>query len=407
MSGVEFGSSMKKECFHFQEGYTFVNHGSFGAVPLVIQEKQRRLLDESNKNPDIFFRKREKMLYLEARDVASRFLGAKPENLVFVTNTTKGVNCVLRSLPWKKGDGILTTNFTFPANIKACQRLTQYSAGGHFYQFEIRLPIRHEAEVVRNMTSYLDKFSNIRLIDHISSPTALVFPLKEMIAECRKRNVLILVDGAHALGQIAVNLEDLRPDFYIGNFYKWLYSPRGCAVLWVAGEHQTWCTPLATSVMYREGFQLEFMMQGTRDNIPYYLVPAALKFYKDIGGMEKINRYTVNLLEKACLLLEEILGTTGVGIPDSMKAPRIRLVPLPQYEEYQATTDGAKQLNLDIMEKHNVICLVCAVQNQLYLRLSANIYNELSDYERLAEVLCELRRPRITKKAIMLWKSNL
>ncbi|XP_062605854.1 uncharacterized protein LOC134267658, partial [Saccostrea cucullata] len=231
-------------------------------------------------------------------------------------------------------------------------------------------------------------------LDHISSPAALVFPLKDMIAECRKRKVLVLVDGAHALGQIAVNLDDLKPDFYIGNFYKWLYTPRGCAVLWVAEEHQTWCTPLVTSVTYREGFQSEFMMQGTRDNIPYYLVPDALKFFKDIGGMEKINRYTENLLEKACLLLEERLGTKCVEIPDSMKPPRIRLVPLPQYQEYQATTDGARQLNRDLMEKHKIICLVCAVQNQLFLRLSANVYNELSDYERMAEVLCALRRPQ-------------
>ncbi|XP_062566739.1 uncharacterized protein LOC134229054 [Saccostrea cucullata] len=289
MSGVEFGSPMKKECFHFQEAFTFVNHGSFGAVPLVIQEKQRRLLEESNKNPDIFFRKREKNFYWEARDIAANFLGAKPENLVFVTNTTTGVNSVLRSLPWEKGDGILATNLTFPANVNACQRAAEFSAG-HFYQFKIQLPITNEADLTRNMTSYLDEFKNIRLVllDHISSPTALVFPLKDMIAECRKRKVLVLIDGAHALGQVAVNLDDLKPDFYIGNFYKWLYTPRGCAVLWVAEEHQTWCTPLVTSVTYRQGFQSEFMMQGTRDNIPYYLVPEALKFFKDIGGMVSI-----------------------------------------------------------------------------------------------------------------------
>ena len=121
--------------------------------------------------------------------------------------------------------------------------------------------------------------------DHITSPTALVFPLKKMIEECRKRGVLVLVDGAHAPGQMEINLEELRPDFYTGNFHKWMYTPRGCAFLWVHKDHQGWCTPLVTSNKYKEGFQMEFCVQGTRDDIPYFLIPEAIQFYKDVGGM--------------------------------------------------------------------------------------------------------------------------
>lgn len=109
-----------------------------------------------------------------------------------------------------------------------------------------------------------------------------------MIAECRKRHVLTLVDGAHAIGQVQVNLEDLRQDFYTGNFHKWLYTPRGCAILWVAEEHQKWCIPLLISLQYKKGFQREFKIQGTRDNIPYLLVPEVLKFFEDIGGLVSI-----------------------------------------------------------------------------------------------------------------------
>lgn len=109
-----------------------------------------------------------------------------------------------------------------------------------------------------------------------------------MIAECRKRHVLTLVDGAHAIGQVQVNLEDLRQDFYTGNFHKWLYTPRGCAILWIAEEHQKWCTPLLISLQYKKGFQREFKIQGTRDNIPYLLVPEVLKFFEDIGGLVSI-----------------------------------------------------------------------------------------------------------------------
>lgn len=109
-----------------------------------------------------------------------------------------------------------------------------------------------------------------------------------MITECRKRGVMVLVDAAHAPGQIKVNVEDLNPDFYTGNFHKWVYTPRGCAILWIAKEHHDWCTPLVTSHMYKKGVQLEYFMQGTRDNIPYFLVPDALEFYNEIGGMVKM-----------------------------------------------------------------------------------------------------------------------
>lgn len=129
------------------------------------------------------------------------------------------------------------------------------------------------------------------LADHITSPTALVFPLREMIAECRKRRVLVFIDGAHAPGQVEINLEELRPDFYTGNFHKWVFTPRGCAILWIAKQHHDWCTPLVTSHMYKKGVQLEYFMQGTRDNIPYFLVPEALKFFSEIGGM--VNNYVL------------------------------------------------------------------------------------------------------------------
>lgn len=121
--------------------------------------------------------------------------------------------------------------------------------------------------------------------DHITSSTALLFPIKKMIEECRKRGVLVLIDGAHAPGQVEINLEDLCPDFYVGNFHKWLYTPRGCAFLWVHSDHQSWCTPLVTSRQYNNGFQIEFCVQGTRDDIPYFLVPDAILFLKELGGM--------------------------------------------------------------------------------------------------------------------------
>lgn len=128
-------------------------------------------------------------------------------------------------------------------------------------------------------------------------------PLKRMIEECRKRGVLVLIDGAHAPGQIEINLEELCPDFYVGNFHKWVYTPRGCAFLWVHKDHQNWCTPLVTSYMYDKGFQLEYGQQGTRDDTPYFLIPDAIQFYKDMGGRVS----TVNKLLFAATLFRDLL----------------------------------------------------------------------------------------------------
>ncbi|XP_061177973.1 uncharacterized protein LOC133186717 [Saccostrea echinata] len=389
---IEFGTVMKKECFHFEEGYTYINHGSYGVVPTKIRDKQKQLLDALNDNPDVFYRRILVQLFGRAIEAAAKFLGADPANLVFVQNATTGVNSVLKAFPWQKGDEILATVYTYKAVEYACRKAAEFSTGGHIHQFDIRFPINDDSEVVDSMTSYLDKHPKIKLVvlDHITSPTALVFPIKKMIAESRKRGVMVLIDGAHAPGQLEINLEELDPDFYTGNFHKWVFTPRGCAILWIRKEHQDWCTPLVTSHMYKKGIQLEYCIQGTRDDIPYFCVPEAIQFYKDVGGMEKINKYARNLLDKASALIAERLGTEMLQIPKSMEAPGMRLVLLPEYEGYDKTWEGSEKLYMDIMNQHKINCVIYPVQSELYLRLSANIYNEMEDYIKIADLLRKL-----------------
>ncbi|XP_048730048.1 uncharacterized protein LOC125647413 [Ostrea edulis] len=394
LSGIEFGAAMKKECFHFEDGFTFINHGSFGVVPTKIREKQKQLLDVLNDNPGVFYRQTNVELFQRSIDAAAKFLGADPSNLVFVQNATAGVNSVLKSFPWQKGDEILASIYTYKAVEYACRKVAEFPTGGHIHQFEIRFPIKDESEVVDNMTSFLDKHPRIKLVvlDHITSPTALVFPVKKMIAECRKRGVLVLIDAAHAPGQLEINLEQLDPDFYTGNFHKWVFTPRGCAILWIRKDHQNWCTPLVTSHMYKKGIQLEYRVQGTRDDIPYFLVPDSIQFYQDVGGRDKIVQYTNALLDKASVLIAERLNTEVLQIPKSMEAPGMRLVLLPEFEGYEKTWEGSEKMYMDIMNKYKINCAIYPVQDELYLRLSANIYNHMADYEKIADLLCNLTR---------------
>ncbi|XP_048727471.2 uncharacterized protein LOC125645722 [Ostrea edulis] len=396
LSKIEFGVFMKKECFHFEEGFTYVNHGAYGEVPLKIRDKQKQLLDVLNDNPGVFYRQTNKQLYNASIDAAAKFLGADPANLVFVQNATTGANTVLKSFPWQKGDEILASTYTYKAVEYACRKVAEFSTGGHIHQFEIRFPIKDESEVVDSMTSFLDKHPRIKLVvlDHITSPTALVFPVKKMITECRKRGVLVLIDAAHAPGQLEINLEQLDPDFYTGNFHKWVFTPRGCAILWIRKDHQSWCTPLVTSHMYKKGIQSEYRVQGTRDDIPYFLVPDSIQFYQDVGGRDKIVQYTKTLLDKASVLIAERLKTEVLQIPKSMEAPGMRLVLLPEFEGYEKNWEGSKNLYMDIMNKYKINCAIYPVQDELYLRLSANIYNHMADYEKIADLLCKLTRNR-------------
>ncbi|KAJ8299890.1 hypothetical protein KUTeg_021409, partial [Tegillarca granosa] len=112
----------------------------------------------------------------------------------------------------------------------------------------------------------------------------MVLPVKRLTQLCKQYGVLSMIDGAHAPGQLPLNIPDLDADFYTGNFHKWVYTPRGCAILWIKKEHHDWVAPLVTSHNYQRGNFLSFFMQGTRDDTPYICVPEALKFYKDMGG---------------------------------------------------------------------------------------------------------------------------
>lgn len=393
LSKIEFGAEMKKECFHFEEGYVFVNHAAYGEVPVLIRDKQKQLLDVQNDNTGTYFLEVLPRMYMKSLQAAAGFLGADVNNLVFVQNATTGVNTVLRAFPWKVGDEILTTTYTYDAVRNTCSRIVQMFSG-HVRELQIQFPIKDESELTEAMTSCLEKYPNIKVVilDHITSSTALLFPIKKMIEECRKRGVLVLIDGAHAPGQVEINLEDLCPDFYVGNFHKWLYTPRGCAFLWVHRDHQGWCTPLVTSRQYNNGFQIEFCVQGTRDDIPYFLVPDAILFLKELGGMEKVNRYKRDLLDKATIMITERLNTDILQIPGSMEVPGMRMVLLPEYEGYPKTLEGSEKLFMDLTHKYKTNTAIYHVQGELYIRVSANIYNEMSDYQKLADVLCQLPR---------------
>ena len=383
------GKEMKKK-FLLEDETVFVNHGSYGAVPRVVQAERVALLEKMDRHPDRWFRNDVRPLYDEAVKELSHFVGAAPENIVFVTNATAGINTVLKSLRLEPGDKILMTKHTYQACAFAVESAVK-RAGAGTVVMDICLPVYSEDSFVEQVVETCKNNAGIRLamLDHISSPSAIVFPVSKLAKELHKLGILLLVDGAHAPGQILLDIENLGADFYVANLHKWCYAPRGCAFLWVAPSHRDSMEPLVTSHSYNMDMVEQFFMQGTIDHTPYLCVKAALKFYSDLGGHEAILGHIQPLLDWAQDMLSQAMDTTKLPVPHSMQAPFMRVIrlPIPEHSVYSMTREGGISLMKDLYSNHKVVAAVVAFSNLPWLRISANVYNCKDDYLSLRDTL--------------------
>lgn len=263
---------------------TFLNHGSFGACPIAILEKQQVLRSKLEAEPLQFFGVELEDLLDTARQALANFVGAEVASLAFVPNATTGVNTVLRSLclpisgftPLQAGDELLTTNHEYNASRNALNFVAQ-CVGATVVVAEVPFPIDSSEQAISAILDKVSAKTRLVLLDHITSQTSLVFPLKPLINELNQRNIDVLVDGAHAPGMIPLNLAELGVAYYTGNCHKWLCSPKGAAFLYVREDKQFMIRPLVISHGAnsprpdRSRFHLEFDWTGTTDPTPYSL----------------------------------------------------------------------------------------------------------------------------------------
>jgi isopenicillin-N epimerase len=224
----------------------FLNHGSFGSCPKAVLSYQREIRDCLERQPVHFFVRDWEPLWDRARATLAEFVDARPEDLVFVPNATSGVNTVLRSLRFEAGDELLVTDHEY----NACRNALDFVAertGTRVLVAPIRFPIQTPGEVVDSIVKKVTANTRLLLIDHVTSQTGLVLPLKEIVAAMRERGVETLVDGAHAPGMIPLNLQELGAEYYTGNCHKWICAPKGAAFLHVREERQHQIRPLVIS----------------------------------------------------------------------------------------------------------------------------------------------------------------
>jgi isopenicillin-N epimerase len=357
-----------------------VNHGSYGATPRVVLAAQDEWRRRMEAQPTRFFSRELPEALREVATVLARAVLAEPDDIVFVPNATTGCNAVLRSMRLEAGDEILHASHVYNA-VRNTMVYVAERSGAKVVSAELPFPRPDKATVLANIEKAITKRTRIAVIDHITSPSGLVLPIADIIALCHTAGVPVLVDGAHGPGQVPLDLPTLDADWYVGNCHKWWSAPKGCGFLYARGDRKTELHPVIISHGYGAGFTKEFDWTGTVDPTAYLALPAALDFFARLGGPALMERNRLLAAEAGAFLAAK-LGTE-VGARSEM-AGSMALVRLPF--DMSPTREAAVPVRA-ILQAAGTDCPVHGLAGGPWLRLSAYAYNEMADYERLAELL--------------------
>ena len=272
-----------KQHFLLDPSVTFLNHGSFGATPKPVFKEYQRWQHELEKQPVEFMARRITNLMAESRAVLGEYIGTHADNLVYTQNVTISLNIVARSLELGPTDEVLTTDHEYGAMDRTWRFLSK-ERGFRYVNQHIELPLASNEKIVENLWRGVTKNTRVIFISHITSPTAIIFPVKEIIRRAREAGIITIVDGAHVAGQIPLHLDSLGADFYGGNLHKWLCAPKGAGFLYARPEVQDLVKPLIISWGYEaempgpSRFVDQHEWLGTRDMAAFLSVPAAIEF---------------------------------------------------------------------------------------------------------------------------------
>jgi selenocysteine lyase/cysteine desulfurase len=413
MNKIEFGEKTRHDHYLMDQDVVYINHGSYGPCPRFVYEELQRIRLQQEQNPDRWFRSLKYTLYVDCVRAAAERLDCNFEQISLVDNATVGVNAILKSpLPIftsTPGGTILCTNLAYGAVLFTIEE-TAKQRGMKVRMIDIQLPIESKQAFIQQFENELKKgdVKNIRLavIDHITSASAILLPIDELTDLFHAHGIPVLVDGAHGPGQVNphLSLNKLTCDFYIGTFHKWMYAARGCSFIFIrdptiANQIQ----PGNTSWGYRPSsleldkmthFHLQFFHQGTRDESALLTLPKAIEFVDQLaGGFDQIYQYNSTLSQQAKLLLEQRWNTQGKDlVPDEMQAPYLKMVQLPDLQDYKKTEADALRLLNHFINHEKLVSIILCVNNELYARIATQIYNRIEDYICLADKIDRLRK---------------
>jgi isopenicillin-N epimerase len=369
-------------------GIVFLNHGSFGSLPVAVAEAAERHRRFIEAQPIARLGRGVGELLRAPKEALGRLVGSSPERLGLVENATAGVAAVLRNMRWQPGDRVVTTGHVYGAVRKALHRERDLH-GVEVVEVPVPLPVESGRAVVDRVTSAIDGRTRLVLVDHVTSPTALVLPVREIVSACHARGVAVMIDGAHAPGMLPLELDALGADWYTGNLHKWVYAPKGCAFLHASPARACETHPASISHHYGAGMDLEFGWQGTRDVGSWMAITDAIA-WMDAFGHGAVMDHNARLAGWAHARMVdsgffEPISPADGSMLGSMAACRLDARWRTRFETVDA-------LQAAILATGSVEVPCMDLHGDWLLRVSAAPHNRPWQYERLIETMQMLDR---------------
>lgn len=370
----------------------FLNHGSFGACPRLVFEAYQALQREIEHQPINLLDREIRQRMQASRQALADYVGCGRDDLVYFPNPTTAINMVARNLEVSPGDEILSTDHEYGAMDRTWRYFAKKS-GAKYINYPIPLPVKSHQEFIEKFWGGVTPHTKIIFISHITSPTALTFPVKEICQRARKAGIMSIVDGAHAPGQIPVDLKDMQPDIYVGACHKWLCAPKGSAFLFVRKAYQGLLDPLVISWGYDPANPSETQFidyhewQGTRDMSPFLALPEAITFLSD-NNWPAVQADCRRMLSQARADINQALGQEPVCLDDGDWFQQMAAIQLPEVDP--------DKLKTALYDDFQVEIPVYRWNGKPILRISIQAYNTHRDIDALLDGL-KVIIPKLTR----------
>ena len=370
--------------------WVFLNPGSFGLRLQTVQARRGELLSQCESQPVEFLERTAIPLHQTSLDTLAAFLGTEPGRLGFVSNATEAICAVLASIGVGKDDTILIGDQAYGAVAAACQWLTRN--GGQVKRVPVSLPVRSTSDITDSWKAAIADGATLAIVDHVTSGTAIVQPVGDIVSACRDAGLPVLVDGAHAPGMLELNIDAINADWYAGNLHKWVGAPSGAGFLWTADRHQSIVRPLALSHDVFQSYQEAFTWQGTRDITPWLVVPDAILAIEQRWGWPALRQWQHDMAcwaGKRCAKAfgTEVADETGGQCTGAMVSIALPADSSGKFSDRFALRDA-------IANRHRVEVAVDDQVGRWWMRLSFGAWNTPSDVDAAIEAMRDcLDRP--------------
>jgi isopenicillin-N epimerase len=378
-----------KEHYLLDPDIIFLNHGSFGATPRLVMEVYQAWQVRLERQP-VRFISRELLPELkQARQNLGDYLNADAEDLVYIPNATFGVNIVARSLQLEPGDEILTTDHEYGACENVWKFVSQKN-GTNLVKQAIPLPIASPAEIVEHFWQGVTSKTRVIFISHITSPTAVRMPVEMICKKAREVEILTVIDGAHAPGQIPLDLKAMEPDFYLGNCHKWMQSAKGAGFLYARRELQSRLEPLVISWGWGKNASVTsgsqyldyFEWAGTNDPSAYLSVPAAIQFQEQ-HNWPAVQHQCQQILAEGLQNIDKLTGLESVYADQAAPFAQMAIVRLPIVKDIA-------EFKRELLEQYRIEVPCIGWNDQHFIRISTQAYNNATDLDALAFAITKL-----------------